>query len=94
MITRNRGTEVECLMPSPTRKTRRLKSKDCGQNWRVAETGDLKELRANRLKGKEFESRSDSKYSICFSNFFFCENSLLFINLDQNQRNPSILSMN
>jgi hypothetical protein len=57
-------------MPSPTRKTRHLKSKGCGQNSRVAETGHLKELRANRLEGKESESRSDSRYSIVFSNFF------------------------
>ncbi len=76
MITRNRGTAIECLMPSPTRKTRHLKSKDCGQNSRVAETGHLKELRANRLEGKESESRSDSRYSIVFLNFF-CDNFAL-----------------
>ncbi len=70
MITRSRGTAIECLMPSPTRKIRHLKSRDRGQNCRVAETGDLKELRANRVKRKESESRSDSRYSILFSNFF------------------------
>jgi hypothetical protein len=70
MISRSRGTAIECLMPSPTRKTRHFKSRDRGHNWRVAETGDLKELRANRLKGKESESRSDSRYSILFCDNF------------------------